>query len=374
MNSFELFDVILFIGISQGLFLAVALQTVANKNKPANKILSIILFIAAFMLFGRIIYFRFSNQLLHRIAFSADTVIFIFGPLVYLYIRRLTYNEPKEYKLPLYHYIPALLFFVFISWSFFYTPKEFKLLLKSNHIQILFDYFFIQIMAIISNLYYLIKSYQLIKLYKKQEKNNLSYNQNVTSFLHPFLIVIFSIIILWLIGLFNKYLNINLSFLNYNMIWISIPILVYLVGYYSLKQPDIFRIQLKKTKQKASKKRLDDKILIPLQEKLEHLMDNEKIFLNSDLTLQSLSKKLETSSNNVSWLLNNVHNCTFYDYVNRYRVKAFINKIENGANKEYTLLALSMDSGFNSKSTFNKAFKSEMNDTPTNYIKNNSLG
>ena len=102
-------------------------------------------------------------------------------------------------------------------------------------------------------------------------------------------------------------------------------------------------------------------------------MLNEHIYLDSKLTLKTLSEKLETSTNNLSWLLNSVYNCTFYEYINRSRIKAFISKIENGDHKEYTVLALSIDSGFNSKSTFNKAFKAEMNDTPSNYIKKISL-
>lgn len=98
-------------------------------------------------------------------------------------------------------------------------------------------------------------------------------------------------------------------------------------------------------------------------------MINEKVYFNHKLTLVDLAKRLNTSTNNVSWLLNNIHKCTFYDYINTYRVKAFVEKIHNGEHHHHTLLALSMDSGFNSKSTFNKAFKAVINDTPSNYIK-----
>ena len=370
MNSFELLDVFLFIGVSQGLFLSIALQTVTNKNKSANKILSILLFIAAFMLFGRILYLKYTDPLLRQIAFSADTVIFIFGPLVYLYIRRLTFFEQKKYRLSFYHYIPAIVLQAFIIWSYFYTPEEFKLIQKTYHIDLIFKYRFIQISAITSHFYYLYKSYKLVKSYQKQEKKNLSYSQNITSFLKSFITIISVIILLWLIGLSNKLFKVNLSFINYDMIWISIPVFVYFVGFYSLNQPEVFRIQLKTEKKKITKKRLDEKVLLQLQEKLNLLMQDEKIYLDNQLTLRSLAEKLNTSSNNLSWLLNSVYNCTFYEYINRSRIKTFISKIENGEHKEYTVLALSIDSGFNSKSTFHKAFKAEMNDTPTNYIKN----
>ncbi len=373
MNSFELLDVFLFIGVSQGIFLAIALQTITNKNKSANRILAIILSIAAFMLFGRIVYFRYKSLIsLLKLADFADTVIFLFGPLVYLYIRRLTFKETKKYRLPLNNYALAFILVVFYTWSAFYPGKEFYFFLKSININLKIIYNTIEVLAITSIFYYLYKSHLLIKLYKSNEKNNISYNQNVISFLNAFLILIVVINSFWLIGLCYKFLGVKLTLIGYSMIWITIPILIYLVGYYSLKQPDVFRVKLAEIK-KPLTKRLEDDVANKLQIRLNHIMLNEHIYLDSKLTLKTLSEKLETSTNNLSWLLNSVYNCTFYEYINRSRIKAFISKIENGDHKEYTVLALSIDSGFNSKSTFNKAFKAEMNDTPSNYIKKISL-
>jgi AraC-like DNA-binding protein len=99
-------------------------------------------------------------------------------------------------------------------------------------------------------------------------------------------------------------------------------------------------------------------------------MINERVFLKSDLTLRDVAKMLKTSTNNISWMLNSVYKSTFYDFINGHRVHEFVRKIENKEHLRHTILALSMDVGFNSKSTFNKAFKLNMNETPSNYIKN----
>ena len=107
-----------------------------------------------------------------------------------------------------------------------------------------------------------------------------------------------------------------------------------------------------------------------LKEKLDSLMVNERAFMKNDLTLSDVAKQLKTSTNNISWVLNTVYNTTFYDFINGYRVKEFIQRVENKEHLSRTILALSMDSGFNSKSTFNKAFKNLMKDTPSNFIKN----
>ena len=371
MDSFDVLDLVLFLGISQGLFLAITIQLVHNRNAAANRVLSIILLIAAFMLLGRVIYFNLSNALLLRIANFADIVIYIFGPLVYVYVRRLTFKEAPAFRLPWYPYAPALFPAIFFSWMLFYTPEEFGLLVKNGTVNLNVIYKTMVGTALFSNFYYCFRSYQVVRLYQKEEKNNLSYVQQVTSFLYVFLLAIGVFLFIWLLSYINSYFDIfNLSFISYDMIWVSIPIFVYVVGFYSLKQPEIFRVSLKKvTNKKVHKGRLEGTVLEKLKEELEHLMVQEKIYLDNNLTLRDLSEKLETSPNNVSWLLNNIHNCSFYDYVNQYRVKTFIEKVQKGEHQRHTLLALSLDSGFNSKSTFNKAFKTEMNDTPTNYIK-----
>ena len=96
------------------------------------------------------------------------------------------------------------------------------------------------------------------------------------------------------------------------------------------------------------------------------------VYLIPELCLALLADYLRTSSNNLFWYLNNVENKTFYKFINEYRVNAFLNKAENNEHHSKTLLAMAFEVGFNTKSTFNKSFRSIINDTPTNYIKNMS--
>ncbi|GAA4275238.1 hypothetical protein GCM10022258_45340 [Aquimarina gracilis] len=175
---------------------------------------------------------------------------------------------------------------------------------------------------------------------------------------------------MWLISYVSAYfLRAYLPYINYNTTWIAFPIFIYVIGFFSLKQPSIFRVPIAKKDRQKNKERVDGPELERLKNDLQKLMVEEKIYLNHKLTLIDMAQQLNTSSNNVSWLLNNIHESSFYDFINHYRVQEFINKVERGEHQNHTLLALSLDSGFNSKSTFNKAFKIVMNETPSNYIK-----
>jgi AraC-like DNA-binding protein len=188
--------------------------------------------------------------------------------------------------------------------------------------------------------------------------------------LYFFLASISLFLLAWLFSFINASIfNRYFTFIDYNSVWVAIPVFIYVIGYFSLKQPELFRLPVEK-KVKEKKDRLSEGETIILKEKLDSLMINEKLFLQNDLTLKDVAETLLTSTNNISWLLNKIYETTFYDFINGHRIKEFIAKVQNKEHLQHTILALSMDVGFNSKSTFNKAFKLAMKETPSNFIKN----
>ena len=108
--------------------------------------------------------------------------------------------------------------------------------------------------------------------------------------------------------------------------------------------------------------------LIQLKNKLKNLMEEELLFERSDLTLTDVALKLETNAVILSKVVNQQFNLNFNDYVNQYRVNAVIERIANPKFKNQTLLAIAFDAGFNSKATFNRAFKKFTNKNPKDYL------
>ncbi len=369
MQNFGLLDFALVVGISQGIFLALAIQTIRDKNKKANQVLSILLVTASILLTGKFLYsFDKNNSFFFRIALFLDLLIFLFGPLLYMYFRRLIFDEKPAYIVPFFSFIPVGLMTVYYIWTLTHSHSEIVAMWFVGKLQTLF--LLIETLGIGFNLYFCYHCYQLLKIYRKEAEDNLSYSQNLLPFLTVTVLVSAMFFMLWFVSyLFYYFLNIRSAIINYNTIWISFPVFMYAIGFYSLKQPHIFRIPLVKNEEYTKKERLEAEEIKVLKARLEQLMSIDKMHLNPKLTLMDLAKEMNTSTNNVSWLINNVYQCNFYDYVNQHRIQAFIEKVESGAYHKQTLLAMSLDSGFNSKSTFNKAFKTAMNDTPSNYIK-----
>lgn len=95
-------------------------------------------------------------------------------------------------------------------------------------------------------------------------------------------------------------------------------------------------------------------------------MDEQKPYLDPQLSLSRLAKLLDISPNLLSQIINQEAQVNFHDFVNSYRVQEFIEKASK--NKNFSLLALALDSGFNSKSSFNNIFKKQKGVTPSKFL------
>lgn len=105
------------------------------------------------------------------------------------------------------------------------------------------------------------------------------------------------------------------------------------------------------------------------QNALFHSMEVDKMYLNSKLYIQDVSKELNIPRQYISEVLNVHMNTNFQDFVNQYRLEEFISRLKNDQNNQFTLMGIATDVGFNSKSSFNATFKKFKGLTPTEYKK-----
>jgi AraC-like DNA-binding protein len=104
-----------------------------------------------------------------------------------------------------------------------------------------------------------------------------------------------------------------------------------------------------------------------LEEALVALMDHEQPWRDSELTLADLAARLSTTPHRLSEVLNAQLGQSFYDFVNGYRVREVQRRIAAGDAERVTMLALALDAGFASKSTFNLVFKKQTGQTPSDF-------
>jgi AraC-like DNA-binding protein len=104
-----------------------------------------------------------------------------------------------------------------------------------------------------------------------------------------------------------------------------------------------------------------------IYQNLLQLFENRKLFLETKLQLQEVADALNVTTHNLSQTINSITGATFYDFVNGYRVKHLQKLLADSANKKFTILALGIDSGFNSKASLNRIFKAQTGLSPKEY-------
>lgn len=121
---------------------------------------------------------------------------------------------------------------------------------------------------------------------------------------------------------------------------------------------------------KASKTPLlNEAAALDYSHKLLTYMDAERPFLNPNLSLRLLAAQLEMHPNQLSWLLNERQGQNFNTFINTYRVDYFKQLALDPANAHISLLGLAYESGFNSKTVFNTAFKKISGMTPRAFVR-----
>jgi AraC-like DNA-binding protein len=369
--SFSFLDILLIIILSQGLFLLLAIQLLPNKNKEANRTLTFMLIIASIMLLGRVIIYHYQHPLILRLGTVLDGTIYLFGPFLYCYIRRLTIVETVIYKLNWKHFIPLMIYGCYFIWTL--TKSRDELLLMGSSMKLYRIFMVIEFSGIVSLIYYITKSYLILKVFKFNENFQLSYNQYVYKYVFSLLIALSIFVLLWGFSFVNAYFYFRFfKYVSYDIMWISVSLLMYFIGFYTLTQPQIFRMPIKSDSIIAAKEKVKNRLkpeeIKQLEEKIKYELLESKLYLKPDLNLHYFADKVATTPNNLSWFLNQVYEKSFYEFINEYRIKDFIEKIKNKQHKHHTLFSIALEVGFNSKSTFNKSFKMVMNDTPSSYI------
>jgi TolB-like protein/AraC-like DNA-binding protein len=118
---------------------------------------------------------------------------------------------------------------------------------------------------------------------------------------------------------------------------------------------------------KYKKSQYTDTEVIRYKNRLNTLMNDDKLFLNSELSLRLLAEYMNLPPNHMSQLLNEGFGQNFADYINSYRLQDFKARLGTDSAHQLTLLALAYDSGFNSKTVFNTFFKKKTGLTPKAY-------
>ncbi|MBS1520371.1 MAG: ABC transporter permease [Bacteroidetes bacterium] len=327
----NLYDLAFLVLIITGLNFALLLGFTKKANQPANRFLALALVVIVLWM----IHIR-DNDIRLTIEFSLAL-----GPLIYFYVLKLTRPEYKFNRKVLLHFIPVL----------------FEQFILSNSI--------LQFLTFISVISYLFCSHLLIeRFYGRQKFNGGDRYRYELGWLHRLLMGFGFLWLLWIpfttVGYFY-HLNEHAWYPFYlcvagMLIWIAVSAYLRTEANVAVNPSALFKPSPPaELKQKGAW--------------LKKVVKANLYYQDPELSLNSLAEKLELTTHELSRILNNVLKKTFNDFINEYRVRDIIAKMQDPTYDHITLLGIAYDSGFNSQSTFHRAFKELTGKTPAEYKK-----
>ncbi|MGC3946468.1 MAG: helix-turn-helix domain-containing protein [Chryseolinea sp.] len=371
------------VGILQGVFLACLIYFHPSSDRTVNKFLSLYILCYCIPMFTPVVHAFYSWQEL--ILF--DPFITLIGPFLFLYVR--SFKETITTRKAWPHFIFPILyaFFNFYLYRTFVNefpdtkvfPAEiphrpimiFRVLLRISQMII---YFFLASRALT------IHQRSIQHLFSETSKINLSW---VRWLINGYMALLLLMISLYVLILQNPDRFALIILINTALVT---PYL-YAVSFRGITQPmlwqlkhglskDVVEVEIREAEeieQELPTSTRNQKVTISPDKRdqitsgILRLMEEERLFLQSELTLQDLADSLATPSYQVTQALNDGIKKNFYDLVNGYRVEEAKRMLIDPANKNSKILTVGLEAGFNSKTTFNTVFKKFTGFTPSEF-------
>lgn len=392
---------ILYIGISQCLFALLTNLGKKDKNK-ADRIL--LVWLLTIVLQFLLLLLEEEHRDFLDLEFSTGLIPLTFGPFLYLYSAYLTGSIQKFRWRQLLHFLPFILITTILIGGFSgklnfeevsYLERDPYLLARVMFAGIFFS----------SILIYTVLTFVQVRQFRKGISNTFSFSSGRNDLVWlGFISILFSLtfflyFLSWAINavLATSVIDSQLFFV------IGLTLLAFGVSYFGTKQTPLFRLDkdeawsevqtelalMKSEEQHAEqiqihaeedntqqsevekyrKSGLRDEMANEIERKLLTYMRDQKPYLNPELTIVDLSVQLQVSKHHLTQVINNKVGKNFFNFINDYRIEAVKQKLKDPNMKHLTLLAIALDSGFNSKSSFNSLFKQYTGMTPTEWRK-----
>ncbi|CAD5276626.1 MULTISPECIES: AraC family transcriptional regulator [unclassified Imperialibacter] len=382
MDKFIFLDAVILITAFLMLLFAFFLQTVDAQNKLSNKLFSGFLILSVFDI-SSFFTDKYIDAGLNFEVFRMATSLLIL-PLFYLYVKATCYSDfrlkPKYFLLS----IPFLIANVALV-PRFYLARAVDSPYIYEHFKQMLEIRFFYVLRELQYVFYMLAVFKILKNYKSV------YSENHTNSSNSSYKWLFQMTVLLLVSHSFVVCSYLLSYTDYHLLlnWsnIIIGICALIISCWfvlkALKNPTLFKgvdadmIALNKelkTKPIASDEgALDAQKSVEMNSQMDfvkkYVLENEP-YLEPSLTIQELSKQVTIPVRDLSLLINRHSNQHFFDFINEFRIEKAKELMKDPSNKKLTILEILYQVGFNSKSSFNTAFKKFTNQTPTAFRTN----
>ena len=352
---------------------------VKSENRDANKWLAFLLIAISLHLFE---YGADISGITLKYPFllaSTYPLLFCLGPFYYIYCR---YLLDKNYKVGIkgmFHFIPSVLVLLMML-PFYLMNKSQKLnfiqnLESNGNLIIPTEQLIFMAIHVAQTVIYVYAAYKFIAK-KEQEIKEFSSDVLVVkkiNWLNSFSLYFATYLILYfLLVLTLTFIHSYQVQIDYVMLLIT-SLSLYAIGYSAIQSPEIFKSfpdlefqPVKSSPQTLVAEPKNGNRFPGLKQDLLQFMETNKPYLKSDIKISELADSLFVPYHQLSQVINDEFLVNFYDFINKYRVED-AKKLLIEDNRNYKILAIAYEVGFNSKATFNRVFKKFTDLTPSEF-------
>ncbi len=297
----------------------------------------------------------------------SDPLWFLFGPVLFFYNKSIINQNHKFILRDTLHFSPFIIH-VIVNLPYYLLSAQEKIGITSSRVFTV-EFFVFLIIFYIQILFYLYRINLQLKNYIKEAKQQ-SANTEITSM--EYLYSVLTAFAIYFMIDFSvaaiMFIQDTMWFIYGYISFLFLTTIIYIIGYNFFTNPENVIGVIREFK--AYKKTnlgvidIDNKLL-----QLNFLMVDKKLFLKTDLKLSDLALEIELSNHQLSELLNNKMNSSFYDFVNKYRVEEAKKKLLDPDFEKYTISSIALETGFNSSASFYRIFKKFENQSPNNWLK-----
>lgn len=347
-------------------------------NQPANTILGILLFILSFHLVlvgfdDRDFFITLPH--LSRISWIIGA---LYGPLVFIFISRLVQIKVNRWIL-VSLFIPFALLLIVLLPYYLQSADAKRAYLDAFETARQDDFGWINQVVSVLQVAFATGNVLFYLGWERNQSQEFSSPERVRIiWLRHFLIFLLIIIVFGVAIFFGKILNISFLSSFYRYHFIGVVFLFYWLSYKALTQPVLFGIiqsvsePIKKkensTDAKTIRAKTESTMLNQVYIRVKEVMEKERLYLKSDLTLTELAQQCGFTRNLVSEAINSITQGNFFDFVNDFRIEEFKRQAFNPEKKHLSQLGIAQEAGFNSKASFYSVFKKKTGMTPAEYL------
>ena len=304
-----------------------------------------------------------NNQWLTYFPFS---IAYSYGVCVWFYTVNLTDSQHKLTRHDLLLFVPTAIYLSYRLFLFSHS-LEWKAWFDKNYGDTFEAAIFVT--EAIWNLAFLTLSIRHYRKYRVWLDENFSDTEKIKfDWLRNFLYLFTAVLVLGALFDFANSFVIRLSYIQYFYFEIVLAFATYylaVAGYLRSKTIELTFVSRVQEAGDLRRPLLADKELARLKEKLRQVMIDERPYLEPTITLNDLTRSVGVNSTVLSYAINKGFDKNFNDFINEYRINEVKSKLRE--TDDETLLGIAYDSGFNSKATFNRAFKKFTGVTPKEY-------